>query len=402
MRRQQEQQYAQRKAAAAAAGLFQPVPGSIQQALVSNQEGADISDAFAPQMQQGPARRRTPEEIAAGLAGLTAGAPGFNPTPYRELAAFAKPNLMITPTGEAIDQYDPSNAGRVFPGLEKGQVLSRAGVTTLPGYAQSLGEIEGAKTGAQEGAKAQLDVIQLPMPDGSTQAIPRDVAVKLILQSMAGGQGSGEASGGVGRSQTPADKVRAEGGARTEVERAAAQPQAFAGLQDQARVSSQARGIIHELLGDTYDPKTKTWSQGGSVSPIGGIGDALSGGWTAGLGANLAPIAGTKSYDLKSRLDTLNAITAVEELQKMRANSPTGGALGSVSDRENAMLSALRGSLAQGQGAPQLKRQLRDYLTQLDQIAEERAKLYRNTYTDTQAGSPRTTGRNGSRIISVQ
>jgi hypothetical protein len=371
---QKKRKEALQNAALAAAGLFNPVPGTVQPDKVFDAEGQDISTAFAPQMRQQPARRRTPEEIAAGLAGLTAGAPGFNPTPYRELAAFAKPNLMITPTGEAIDQYDPSNAGRVFPGLEHGQVLSSAGVKTLPGYAQSLGEIEGAKTGAQEGAKAQLDVIQLPMPDGSTQAIPRDVAVKLILQSMAGGQGGG--AGGIGRSQTPGDRIAQEGAARTGVERAAAQPQQFSGLQDQARTTDLVISTIDKAL-----PQI--------------------GNWTAGFGANLAGVKGLPAHDLQATLDTIRSNVGFEQLAKMRANSPTGGALGSVSERENALLQSVLGSLDAGQSPQQLAASLKQVRDQLAAIRQQRQQLYNNTYPTAPASGPRTqTPR--ARILSVE
>lgn len=69
---------------------------------------------------------------------------------------------------------------------------------------------------------------------------------------------------------------------------------------------------------------------------------------TTGLVGGLAKaLPGTPAFRLKQRLDTIKANIGFDKLQTMRENSPTGGALGQVSDFENRMLQAVFGSLDQ-------------------------------------------------------
>jgi len=81
---------------------------------------------------------------------------------------------------------------------------------------------------------------------------------------------------------------------------------------------------------------------------------------TAGfVGSNLANIPGTKARDLKAQIDTIRANIGFDELQKMRDSSPTGGALGNVSEKEIAFLQALLANLEQSQSPEQLKENLK-------------------------------------------
>lgn len=77
---------------------------------------------------------------------------------------------------------------------------------------------------------------------------------------------------------------------------------------------------------------------------------------TTGFGAGMASrVGGTTANDLKNLLDTVKANTAFDTLSQMRAASPTGGALGAVSERELTLLSAAKGALDQSQTPQQLK-----------------------------------------------
>lgn len=67
------------------------------------------------------------------------------------------------------------------------------------------------------------------------------------------------------------------------------------------------------------------------------------------FGASMAAnVAGTAAYDLESVLTTIRARIGFDKLQEMRQNSPTGGALGQVSDFENRLLQATEGNLQLG------------------------------------------------------
>jgi len=80
-----------------------------------------------------------------------------------------------------------------------------------------------------------------------------------------------------------------------------------------------------------------------------------------GTGSYLSVIPGTAASDLSSLLSTLKANAGFDRLQAMRAASPTGGALGNVSDSENKMLQATIGSLEQSQTKEQLTYNLRRF-----------------------------------------
>lgn len=79
---------------------------------------------------------------------------------------------------------------------------------------------------------------------------------------------------------------------------------------------------------------------------------------TTGLGAYLANVKGTPAYNLAAQLDTIKANVGFAALQAMRAASPTGGALGQVSEQENRLLQSTLASLDQGQSPEQLKENL--------------------------------------------
>ena len=76
------------------------------------------------------------------------------------------------------------------------------------------------------------------------------------------------------------------------------------------------------------------------------------------VGSWLAKIPGSAAHDVSQLLETVKANAAFDKLQAMRAVSPTGGALGAVSDRENSLLQAAIGALAQSQSEGQFKENL--------------------------------------------
>lgn len=82
-----------------------------------------------------------------------------------------------------------------------------------------------------------------------------------------------------------------------------------------------------------------------------------------GMGSLLNWIPGTTGKDLETTLDTIKANVGFDKLQQMRANSPTGAALGSVSDFENKMLQSVIASLATSQSKEQ-------FLTNLKRVED--------------------------------
>ena len=70
-------------------------------------------------------------------------------------------------------------------------------------------------------------------------------------------------------------------------------------------------------------------------------------------GAAMQDIPGTKAHDVSQLIGTLKANVGFDALNRMRQNSPTGGALGQVSERELTFLQSTIASLEQSQGEEQ-------------------------------------------------
>jgi hypothetical protein len=84
-------------------------------------------------------------------------------------------------------------------------------------------------------------------------------------------------------------------------------------------------------------------------------------------GALLKNVPGTRAYNVSALIDTVKANAGFDRLQRMRESSPTGGALGNVSEKEIAYLQATIGNLA---------------LSQDDQQLADNLKRVKNAYLD--------------------
>ena len=80
---------------------------------------------------------------------------------------------------------------------------------------------------------------------------------------------------------------------------------------------------------------------------------------TGFLGERFANVGGTGARDLAGSLNTIRANIGFDQLNQMRQASPTGGALGNVSNQEIAYLQAVLGDLSQSQSGGELQRNLR-------------------------------------------
>ncbi|MGI9297100.1 MAG: hypothetical protein ACR2QC_04280 [Gammaproteobacteria bacterium] len=68
-----------------------------------------------------------------------------------------------------------------------------------------------------------------------------------------------------------------------------------------------------------------------------------------GLGSLAAAVPGSTARDVAAKLDTIRANVGFDRLQALRDASPTGGALGQVSEQENRLLQSTIASLDQAQ-----------------------------------------------------
>lgn len=118
--------------------------------------------------------------------------------------------------------------------------------------------------------------------------------------------------------------------------------------------------------------------------------------WTTGfLGSRLKDLEGTDASDLASNLRTLQAAAGFDRLEEMRNNSPTGGALGSITEQELALLKATWGSIEQSQSEAQFKENLAKFREQVeaswDRVNAAYQKDYGQPYFSEQGQAPAAT-----------
>lgn len=123
---------------------------------------------------------------------------------------------------------------------------------------------------------------------------------------------------------------------RAEIEKVQAET-AGIGSKDQARLNEQV-GKAQTVLGKIGEARSLI--RGGTTGTIGGI---------------TKYVPGTESYALDKTVQTIRNVLSTTELQKMRDMSPTGGALGNVTERELELLGNQVASLDVGQNEEVLR-----------------------------------------------
>lgn len=184
------------------------------------------------------------------------------------------------------------------------KLRTEAGATIDP---DEYGRREAARLDAQMGRKADIA--------GQTEQSKLDVQAQM-------------------KPQIEAETARAVTEATLGAKKEAGRPQAEAALK------ASLRNIENSLF-----TAEKAMDQVGALS--------------AGPGGKiLANFGGTKAADLRRTVDTLKASLSFDALAEMRRNSPTGGALGSITERELELLGSTVASLDQAQSPTQLKENL--------------------------------------------
>lgn len=112
-------------------------------------------------------------------------------------------------------------------------------------------------------------------------------------------------------------------------------------------------------------------------------------GLTTGWGSLLQAVPGTQAHDLSKLLNTVKANIGFDRLQEMRDSSPTGGALGSVTERELEFLQSVYASLEQSQSRDQFLENL-EIVRQATKESWARVEAaYQQTYGQSQSGQKR-------------
>ena len=150
---------------------------------------------------------------------------------------------------------------------------------------------------------------------------------------------------------------------------------------EKAKVLGRAEGEKEVGRGKFESTLASTFEKNGFLGKK--INDARSnsGAWTTGLiGSVTSNIPGTSAYNLNQTLETIRANMGFDKLAEMKNNSPNGGALGQVSDRENLLLQAVWGSLQQSQSKEQFESNLDDLETQIQASWRRVATAYEKYY----------------------
>lgn len=163
-----------------------------------------------------------------------------------------------------------------------------------------------------------------------------------------------------------ADQERAKKQAAALAKREENQPKALSALQELTRKSESVVSRIDKALevAAPIDPAT---------------GQRAPNPWATGYGSLLEGVPNTDARALRNELDTIRANIGFDKLQQMRDASPTGGALGQVSEMENRLLQAVEGALDPGQ-ADQLVRNLTIVRDLYPQVLENRRAAYTQDY----------------------
>lgn len=114
--------------------------------------------------------------------------------------------------------------------------------------------------------------------------------------------------------------------------------------------------------------------------------DDIDPGETGLRGSITSRIPGTGSFDLNAQIKSLQANLGFEELQRMRAASKSGGALGQVSERELELLISAVNAIDPKQSEKQLRKNLRAVKTHYDNYKRE-IEIMKNKMRE-RAGQP--------------
>jgi hypothetical protein len=260
---------------------------------------------------------------------------------------------LVSVNNVLTDTHNMKNENKFFPTLDKGQEPvydgrgNIIGVRTMDGAIKSQAELaQATSTGTEAGkapfvgmnaeaaaggtarGQAPFDLIDVPLPDGSTIKMPKSqyLAVQQHAAGLTGAPHAGAdaaAPPGLGQTQTPGNKTYAEGQAK------AAQEQ-YQALQT---AGSQALGVIpkYQRLGELLDGYN-----GNKLSPLG-----------TEMAQYMRAIPGLGNFDAKlPNKEAAIALTNQLALQ-LRDPSQGGGMPGALSNSDRDFLVKSVPNLAQ-------------------------------------------------------
>lgn len=111
---------------------------------------------------------------------------------------------------------------------------------------------------------------------------------------------------------------------------------------------------------------------------------------TGFLGRQESRIEGTTAYNIRASIDSIRAAVSLDQLTELRANSPTGGALGNVSDQEGKRLESSKQNIDPNQSPAKLRKALKDLRSFLEGSKSRTVKAYESDFGTEYEGTGRT------------
>ncbi len=129
--------------------------------------------------------------------------------------------------------------------------------------------------------------------------------------------------------------------------------------------------------------------------------DLVSWDSTGIVGQVMKNVGGSKAVNLGERLKTVKTLIGFDKLQQMRNNSPTGGALGAITEKELAFLQSVEGSLETIQSDKQLAEVLDEVEASIGRIAAAQDAAFAYQYQALNPGQTRGEPRSGPQGLQV-
>ncbi len=323
--------------------------------------------SFAP-AEPSPYQESTPNRDIAGLASQWA-----NSAPLGQMAAnWQPPNLKPTAptsTTPARKPFDWGSEAMIWPTLAAfGQGLMQP---TLYGFRGSLGQglsdaTKYMQTAPDIALKRQLMRAEIGIKEASVQQ--REALQKIAsngdmpqaLRLIAGLGDTGKFVDAFMKLDSATQRQLAENESVKTLltESAKIQAQTSPGaIQGQAALKGaevRAEALAKVDAAKEAGREEQMKSAGIVMQSIDKASKQAQSSWTTGTpGVILRQVPGTAARDLEATVDTIKANIGFDKLQQMRASSPTGGALGQVSDFENKLLQSVVGNLETSQSKEQ-------------------------------------------------
>jgi len=239
-----------------------------------------------------------------------------------------------------------------MPKLPEGATMTPDGrIVGVPGAIDFIAAYKGAEALAAERAKAGLDLVQVPMADGSARMMPRDQAATLLRQQQGFGTPVGATnygSQGLGVSQSPGDKT----------------------YQDETAKAAAAQYKQIQEAGFTAPNKIAKYQQLGAL-----LAD-VDGNKLTPMGMDIARFAKSIGLNIDPKLPNKEAAVALTNELALSLRNPAGGEgmPGSLSDADRQFLV---NSVPNLQQSAQGRRQMIDMQIKLLQRQADTASMAR-------------------------